>query len=66
MTTTDDIRVLQVARRCWSGNKLADESIRAAMRADDTLHVTLPHDVDDAVDHVIDAALSVAGPDCCL
>lgn len=55
-----------VARRCWSGNKLADESIRAAMRADDTLHVTLPHDVDDAVDHVIDAALSVAGPDCCL
>lgn len=38
-----------VARRCWSGNKLADESIRSAMRANKTLQVTLPYDVNNTL-----------------
>ena len=50
--------IVQVARRCWSGNKMADETARAAMSADDLLRVTLPHYVDDAVDSIIDAALN--------
>jgi len=53
---------IQVARRCWSGNRLAAESIRAAMRADDSLKITLPHDVNHSVDNIIDDALSAAGP----
>ena len=54
---------MQVARRCWSGNRRAGESIRAAMRADNALRVTLPHDVNNTViDDVIDDALSAAVP----
>jgi len=52
----------QVARRCWSGNKLAGESIRVAMSTDDALRVTLPHDVNSDVDSIIDATLSAAEP----
>jgi len=47
---------MQVARRSWSGNALAGESIRAAMRTDARLTVTLPYDVNNSV---IDDALSV-------
>ena len=53
MIHSDDVARLcacvQVARRCWSGNKLAADSIQAAMSADDNLLVTLPYDVDDCV-----------------
>jgi len=47
-----------VARRCWSGSKLAHGSIQAAMRDDDGLQVTLPHDVDNTVDNIINATLA--------
>uniref|UniRef100_A0A803W4M4 Urocanate hydratase n=1 Tax=Ficedula albicollis TaxID=59894 RepID=A0A803W4M4_FICAL len=36
-----------VARRCWSGNAFAYETICQAMREDGTLRVTLPHKVVD-------------------
>jgi len=34
-----------VARRCWSGNDNAYETIKLAMRSDDRLRVTLPNRV---------------------
>jgi len=49
---------VQVARRCWSGNKLADATVRDAMADDDMLHVTLPHEADTTVDSIIDSALT--------
>ncbi|KAJ7423883.1 Urocanate hydratase [Pitangus sulphuratus] len=36
-----------VARRCWSGNAFAYETICQAMKENDTLRVTLPHKVVD-------------------
>lgn len=37
--------VWQVARRCWSGNAFAYETICQAMKENGTLRVTLPHQV---------------------
>lgn len=39
--------VWQVARRCWSGNAFAYETICQAMKENGTLRVTLPHKVVD-------------------
>jgi len=50
-----------VARRSWAGNKLANESIQAAMKACDSLQVTLPHEVDrHVVDTITEAVFSAA------
>ncbi|XP_025028684.1 urocanate hydratase-like [Python bivittatus] len=45
-----------VARRCWSGNSNAYETICQAMDKDKTLKVTLPHKVID--DSILEQALS--------
>lgn len=39
------LHVWQVARRCWSGNAFAYETICQAMKENGTLRVTLPHQV---------------------
>uniref|UniRef100_A0A8D0LB72 Urocanate hydratase n=1 Tax=Sphenodon punctatus TaxID=8508 RepID=A0A8D0LB72_SPHPU len=44
-----------VARRCWSGNSNAYETICRAMEEDETLKVTLPHKVAD--DSILEQAL---------
>jgi len=36
-----------VARRCWSGNNKAEETICRTMDQNKTLKVTLPHHVED-------------------
>nr|XP_012615833.1 urocanate hydratase-like [Microcebus murinus] len=41
------VRWWQVARRCWSGNRKAHETIRRTMEDDSRLEVTLPHEVAD-------------------
>ncbi|XP_044307069.1 urocanate hydratase [Varanus komodoensis] len=45
-----------VARRCWSGNNYAYETICRAMERDKKLMVTLPHQVTD--DNILEQALS--------
>ncbi|KAK2188344.1 hypothetical protein NP493_135g03008 [Ridgeia piscesae] len=45
-----------VARRAWSGNNNAEDSVRRAMADDTALHVTMPHHVTDK--SVLEAALS--------
>lgn len=40
-------RLLQVARRCWSGNPKAYEIICQTMQENNGLVVTLPHEVAD-------------------
>lgn len=40
-------RLLQVARRCWSGNHKAYEIICQTMQENSGLVVTLPHEVAD-------------------
>ncbi|XP_075570805.1 urocanate hydratase [Pelecanus crispus] len=44
-----------VARRCWSGNDYAYETICQAMKENDTLKVTLPHKVVD--ENILEQAL---------
>lgn len=46
---------LQVARRCWSGNSNAYETIQRAMEDNGQLRVTMPFPVQD--EHVLDRAL---------
>lgn len=46
LTLLDSV-VWQVARRCWSGNAFAYETICQAMKENGTLRVTLPHKVVD-------------------
>lgn len=45
--TLIDFLVWQVARRCWSGNDYAYETICQAMKENVTLKVTLPQKVAD-------------------
>lgn len=45
----------QVARRCWSGNSNAYETIQRAMEENGQLRVTMPFPVKD--EHVLDRAL---------
>lgn len=46
---------LQVARRCWSGNSNAYETIQRTMEENRQLRVTMPFPVQD--EHVLDRAL---------
>lgn len=49
------ICVLQVARRCWSGNSNAYETIQHTMEENRQLRVTMPFPVQD--ERVLDRAL---------
>lgn len=46
---------MQVARRCWSGNSNAYETIQRTMEEHRQLRVTMPFPVKD--EHVLDRAL---------
>ena len=46
---------LQVARRCWSGNTNAYDTIQATMQENEQLRVTMPFPVQD--EQVLDRAL---------
>lgn len=47
LTPVLSARLLQVARRCWSGNPKAYEIICQTMQENSGLAVTLPHEVVD-------------------
>lgn len=49
------VSLLQVARRCWSGNSNAYETIQRAMEEHRQLRVTMPFPVQD--ERVLDRAL---------